>query len=139
MGNASDLQKQIEMAENVGAGFVLMADLFKAEAAEVQTLRAALRELAGAAVTDVDPSGRPFEPGEFHEHVLRVAVEALGAFMDAEPDADGGFNGNGQHFAAALAEHFGPDGGEPESDEHSDGDTDPNYCEECDGPCDQDR
>ena len=118
---------------NTSGNLRLMAAMFKAEAAEVTVLRAALRELAGAAVTDCDGSGRPFEPGEFHEHVLRVAVEALGdaecgdrgdglcKCSDAEPDADGGFNGE------PLGDVF--------DDAHSDGETDPNYCEECDGPC----
>lgn len=65
----------------------LLGTLYKAAEAEVETLRKAMRELLGAARTDVDPSGRPFEPGEFHEHVERVAAEALGEEC-GEPEAE---------------------------------------------------
>jgi len=76
---------------------------------------AALRELASAATTNHDANGRAFEPGEFHKHVARVAFGALGVGPDAQP------------VVAFPAES------------HGDGETDPNYCEDCDGPCSVDR
>ena len=103
--------------------FRLLGDLLADSEREVQTLREALRELAGAAVTDCDPSGRPFEPGEFHEHVQHVATAALGAYLD-EPEADGDFFNGPPTYGDAL-----------DAETHGDGETDPNYCEDCDGPC----
>jgi len=142
MGRMADEQKRMEQDAN------LIGDLYRSAEMYVNTLREALRELAAAAVTDCEPNGCPFEPGDFQEYVLRMSTAALGHpidAMDAAPDADGGFNGepvDAFDFTvvivpniASLAEAFL--GGEPEGEHDGDHDTntDSRYCADCDGPC----